>query len=385
MKRLTTPRSLFTTHHSLFTILLFTILLLPKVYAQNLPDTGISGVYEVMVGATESQKKYLLNYFSEYGFSVKDSANFSATQAKELYGVDSKLTSIRLQNGEIDSHGLLRLLIWTKPVGEGVGYTMPETIGQRMSVMLTNDIIRLVDIYKNERLNGEKWLPIDPIFDDPLKIKANQKMDFFNRPVGVRETAVYGDWFTHVFFQRYGYTIDGYGTIGKHSNLQTSEFTHHDFMIKGDIDVVTRYYSEALGMKPEQKDHSIDGDWLKGPKQVFQMPDGYSHDYRGFVSPNNICGKLKFFAPRSTKPDRSEHQKIGELGITLHSFFTPKLSMVYDLILKQGIKPSKIQKNEFNENSFVFMGPDGASWQIIEKTTTQNQPKKELKFTFLKN
>jgi hypothetical protein len=351
--------------------------------AQTLPETGISGLYEVMVAVTDA--RYTIRYFGEFGFTIKDSASFSAAQAKELYGVDSKLKSYRLQNGTIDSHGLLRILVWDKPTDEGVGYAPPETIGQRMAVMKTSDIIRLVDIYKAERARGERWLPIEPIFDDPLKIKAQDRTTFFDRPVGVRETAVYGDFFTHVFFQRYGYTIDGYGTIGEHSALQSSEFTHHDFMIKGDIDVVTRYYSEALGMKPEQKEKSIDGDWLKGPKQVFQMPDGHSHDYRGFVSPNNICGKLKFFVSRTTKPDRSEHQKIGALGMTLHSFFTPKLQMVYDLILKQNIKPSKILKNEFNENSFVFVGPDGVAWQIIEKNNTQNKPITKLEFKFLKN
>ncbi|MFN4147830.1 MAG: hypothetical protein ACK4GN_18560, partial [Runella sp.] len=179
--------------------------MLSNINAQNLPDTGISGVYEAMVAVPEA--KYAIRYFGEFGFSVIDSAKFNAAQAKELYGVDSKLTSYRLQNGPIDSHGLIRILVWEKPLGEGVGYVIPETIGQRMAVMLTNDIIRLMDVYKNERANGEKWLPIEPIFDDPLRIKANQKTDFFNRPVGVRETAVYGDWFSHVFFQRYGYTI----------------------------------------------------------------------------------------------------------------------------------------------------------------------------------
>ena len=352
-------------------------------FAQSLPETGISGVYEAMVATKDPQ--YVIRYFGEFGYAPRDSAVYTAAQAKELYGVDSKLTAYRLQNGAIDSHGLLRVLVWEKPLGEGVGYVQPETIGQRMAVMLTNDIVRLMDIYKIERQNGEKWLPIEPIFDDPLKIKANQKVTFFNRPVGVRETAVYGDFFTHVFFQRYGYTINGYGTIPANAPLQTSEFTHHDFVIKGDIDLVTKYYAEALGMKPEQKEHSIDGDWLKGPKQVFQMPDGYSHDYRGFVSPNNICGKLKFFAPRAPKPDRSEHQRIGELGMTLHSFWTPKLQMVYDLVQKQGIKTSKMIKNEFGENSFVFVGPDGVAWQIIERKESQHKPVIKLEFTFLKN
>jgi hypothetical protein len=365
-------------------LILILLGVLSHSFAQNLrPETGISGVYEVMTAVKDA--KFAQKYFGEFGFSLKDSAAFTAAQCLEMYGVNSALKSYRMQNSDIDSHGLVRILVWEKPISEGVGYAMPETIGQRMAVMLTRDIIRLVDIYKVERANGKQWLPIDPIFDDPLKIKANQTPDFFNRPVGVRETAVYGDWFTHVFFQRYGYDIPGYGTISSQAPLQTSEFTHHDFVIKGDINEVTRYYSEALGLILEGKGTTIDGDWLKGPKQVFQMPDGYSHDYRGFVSPNNICGKLKFFVPRANKPDRSEHQRIGALGITLHSFFAPNIQKIYDNLLNMKIKLSKVQKNEFGEKAFTFTGPDGVAWQIIEKTEPKNKPLKKLDFKFNQN
>jgi hypothetical protein len=354
-----------------------------STFAQ-IPDTGISGVYEVMIGVKNAQ--WAIRYFQEFGFRVIDSAKFTAQQALEVYGVNTALKSYRLQNGEIDSHGLLRILAWEKPLGNGVGYALPETIGQRMSVMLTNDVIRLVDIYQAERVNGEKWLPIEPIFDDPLGVNNRKKIDFFNRPMGVRETCVYGEFFNHVFFQRYGYTIPGYGTVGNHSPLQTSEFTHHDFIIKGNMNEVTRYYFEALGMKPEQSEAVIDGDWQKGPKRVFVMPDGYSHWYRGFVSPNNICGKLKFFIPRAPKPDRSEHQRIGELGISLHSFYSPKLAMVYDLVQKQKIKSTQITKNELNENCFTFVGPDGVAWQIIEKINPpKNKPINKFELKELKN
>jgi hypothetical protein len=367
----------------LFSLLLVALAARPaQAQAPKLPDTGISGVYEVMVGTRQAQP--LIKYFGEFGFRVVDSAAIPAERAKELYGVASALKTYRLQNGDIDSHGLLRLLEWASPLGDGVGYSMPETIGQRMAVMMTKDVIRLVDLYKAERANGKKWLPFDPIFDDLYGLGSGQP-GFFNRPVGVRETVVYGDFFVHVFFQRYGYTIPGYGTIGSHAPLQTSEFTHHDFVVKGDLKEVTRYYSEALGLQPEEPEPVIDGDWQKGPQRVFDMPPGYSHWYRGFVSPNNICGKLKFFVPRGPKPDRSEHQRVGELGITLHSLHTPKLQLVHDLVTKQGIRPTKIQKNELGENSFTFIGPDGVAWQVIEKATTSHRPATKREFVRVNN
>lgn len=166
--------------------------------AQQLPDTGISGVYEVMHAVKDA--RYAIDYFREYGFRVVDSAAISAPEAQKLYGVNSALKTYRLQNGGIDSHGLLRLWVWEKPLGEGVGYAVPETIGQRMAVMKTGDILRLYDLYGTLRDNKQLWLPTEPIADDLFGLNKPDKISFFKRPVLVRENAVYGDFFTHVFF-----------------------------------------------------------------------------------------------------------------------------------------------------------------------------------------
>ncbi|MEP3208189.1 MAG: hypothetical protein ABJN95_03315 [Maribacter sp.] len=345
---------------------------------QNLPDTGISGVYEVILGTDDAE--YAKKYFADFGFQVVDQATISAKDASKIYGVDSKLASYRLQNGKIDSHGLLRILEWEKPLGDGVGYAPVESIGSRIAVMRTHDIFRLYDIYKTARDEGKKlWLPTEPIADDLFGLNTGER-DFFNRPIIVRENAVYGQFFNHIFFQRYGYVIPGYGTIANDTPLKTSEFTHHDFIIDADTMDQMGYLSTALGLQAEEEP-TLDGDWLKGPKRVFQMEPGFSHWYQGFVSPNNICGKMKFFIPNGVKTNRSKHQRIGEKGITLHSFYTPKLKMVYELVLAHKLKPTQIQKNEFGEFSFVFSDTAGVSWQIIEKEKpTENPPVTKLEF-----
>jgi len=348
-----------------------------------MPGTGISGVYEVMVGTLRPAES--IHYFGEFGFRVTDSATLSRAEAIALYGVPSALKSYRLQNGEIDSHGLLRLWAWTEPIGPGVGYSDPETIGSRMAVMKTDDIIRLHDVFQMLRLQRqEKWLSTEPYFDDPLRINANKELDFYKRPVGVRENAVYGDGFTHVFFQRYGYTIPGYGTVNPAANLKTSEFTHHDFFILVDSMAQLNYLQTVLGLKMERAPE-VDGDWLKGARAVFLMPPGYSHWYVGFVSPNNICGKLKFFMPRGVKPDRQAHQRPGEPGITMHSFYVPDLSVVHRLVVSNRLSPTPVRTNEFGERCFNFRGPEGSSWQIIEKQTTRNAPVTKLEIQFTKD
>ena len=332
----------------------------------TIPNTGISGVYEAFI-ATD-KPAYHLEYFAQFGFVIKDSGTLTQAQAVQLYGVPSPLKSYRLQNGATDAHGLIRLLVWAKPLGKGVGYTEPETIGSRMMVMKTNDIVRLTDLFKMLRFEKqEKWLPTEPLIDDPLRINKNGETSFFKRPVGVRESAVYGEYFTHVFFQRYGYQVPGYGTINPATPLKTSELTHHDWFIQVDSMQQLMYLQTALGLRAEGPP-TIDGDWLKGPKAVFTMRDGYTHYYQGFISPNNICGKLKFFMPLAPKPNRSKHQRMGELGLTLHSFYTSKINYVLQLVKQHGLKPSNISTNEFGEQAFTFIGPEGASWQIISRT-----------------
>ncbi len=353
------------------------LLVFTAVRAQDIPDTGISGVYEVMLGTDDAA--YAKKYFAEYGFQVIDSATISTKEALTIYGVNSKLRSYRLQNGTVDSHGLLRILEWEKPLGDGVGYAPVETIGSRIAVMMTNDIFRLHDIYKTARETGKKpWLSTEPIADDLFGLNTGEK-NFFDRPVLVRENAVYGEFFNHIFFQRYGYKIPGYGTINLDSKLKTSEFTHHDFIINAKDMEQMSYLTTALGLKAEAKP-VVDGDWLKGPKRVFQMEPGYSHWYQGFVSPNNICGKLKFFIPRGAKTNKTENQRIGEKGITLHSFYTAKLNFVHDLVVShKNLTSTTIQKNEFGEQSFILKDNAGVNFQIIErKTPPKSKPKTVL-------
>ncbi len=361
---------------------MFVALLGSVAAAADLPDTGVSGVYEVMVGTDDAES--LLAYFAEFGFSQVAEASLTATEAGEIYGVDSALRSIRLQNGAIDSHGLVRILEWETPLGLGVGYAPPETIGQRMLVMRTEDVFRLDDVYNDLRDGGEPVLAIPPVYDD-LYGMTEGKPDFYQRRVGVREMAVYQNSVNHVFFQRYGYQIPGYGTIGEHSPLRTSELTHHDFVIKGDINTVTAYYSQVLGFRPEAEDATIDGDWQAGPKAVFGMVPGTSHWYRGFVSPNNICGKLKFFVPLDQRPDRSENQRPGEIGITLHSVTVTDLRRVHDLAFEQRLEITAVVENEFGEKSFVIHGPDGATWQVIESQGSENPPVLEFKLVTVNN
>lgn len=339
------------------------------------PDTGISGVYEAMVGVDDAAAA--VRYFAEFGFEPVARERIGADRAEALYNVDSALTSIRLANGDTDTHGLIRLLAWDAPLSEGVGIAPPLTPGQRLAVMRTEDIMRIHDVFADAADAGSPWVPIEPIYDD-LYGATEGRLDFFNRRVGVREMAVYGRTFNHVFFQRYGYRIPGYGTVSEDAPLKTSELTHHDFVVAGDLAELTRHYVEVLGFEREAPP-SRSGSWQKGPRRLFQLDAGETHDYVGFVSPNNICGKLKFFAPLDPNGDRSEQARPGHLGITLHSLYTDRLEAVHARARDHGLEPTPIRVNEFGEDSFVLAGPDGVSWQILRTPAASGAPITEFR------
>ena len=351
-----------------------------RAMTETLPDTGVSGVYEVMIGTDDGDT--LIKYLAQFGFRQIDKGQIGREKAQALYGVNSALTSYRMQNGDIDSHGLIRILVWESLLGEGVGYAQPETVGQRMMVMRTQDVFRIHDVFTDARKAGQKWLATEPVYAD-LYAMTEGKPDVLNRRTGVREMAVYGELFNLVLFQRYGYVIKGYGSITADSPLQTSEITHNDFILAGstkeDMHRQTDYYRDVFGLKPEGP-VVRDGDWQDGPKVVFNMAAGSSHYYRGFVSPNDISGKLKFFVNPDQRPDRSAEQKPGFGGITLHSLFADKPELIKRLATEQGITTTAVQNNEFGESSFVLSGPDGSSWQILPKPALKNLPVTELTF-----
>lgn len=172
-----------------FLIIVMSCMISVQAEEINPPNTGVSGVYEVMIGTDDG--KSLMEFFGHFGFQQKQKGQLSGSNAQQLYGVDSELVSYRLQNGDVDSHGLIRILEWSNIQGQGVGYAQPETVGQRMLVMRSQDIFRLHDIFSDARKSGEKWLPTEPVYDDLYKM-TDGKLNVLNRRIGVREMAAYG-------------------------------------------------------------------------------------------------------------------------------------------------------------------------------------------------
>lgn len=326
---------------------------------------GISGVYEAAVGVRSLEAA--LRYFGQLGYRVTQTGYLNKAVAEALYGVPSALKGYRLQNGKSDSHGLIRLWVWEDYLGTGVGYSQPGTIGMRVAAMMTSDITWLHDVYADARAGGEHWLVTDPIRQGVLGDDKGP-FSFYERAVTTREMAVYGEEFNHLFYQRFGYTIPGYGNIHLGTKLGTSEITHHDLFVRLDSLNQLDYLVTALGLEADGPP-AMEGEWLEGPRTLYMLRPGETYWFQTFRSPNNICGKLRFFMPVDPRADKSALQRPGYDGITAHTFYTPRLNVLWTQVTEANLSPTPIMPNEFGERCFVFRGPEGNTWQIIEKMT----------------
>ena len=97
----------------------------------------IGGVYEVGVGVPDADAA--VAFWRACGYRVGTEGGLGGAQAKALYGVDSGLRSIRLFHQDATA-GLVRLMVWDRPVGAGLDMAPLRTHGCRWSVHRTDDI-----------------------------------------------------------------------------------------------------------------------------------------------------------------------------------------------------------------------------------------------------
>jgi len=89
---------------------------------------SIAGIYEVCIGVADAIPQ--LQYWEQFGYRIGQIGELSASEARELYGVSSKVRSIRLYHQDAD-HGLIRLRIGQKPTTDGLQMSSMNVKGSR--------------------------------------------------------------------------------------------------------------------------------------------------------------------------------------------------------------------------------------------------------------
>ncbi|MEA5464038.1 VOC family protein [Leptothoe sp. PORK10 BA2] len=332
---------------------------------------SIQGIYEVCIGVRDAQP--LIQYWQQFGYTVGETGELSATDAEQLYGVASSLQSIRLHHQTAD-HGLIRLMVWDSPLNQGLGMVSMKARGNRWATSLTLDVTNLWNHAAEAEANGfpirygpPQWTVIYP---------TAQGRPFLDPLVGVREMLLLQPLTRQVMFERFNYTVPDYGQPHEKSPFQASQVTHMGLVVQDDSQETLRFYDEVLGLLRVQDALESTYETARGGRQIFDLQPGEQFWVTAFDDPRS--SKTDWQAARSGRlyivrfpealvlPDFSELSRPGVLGMSLYTYRVQELEEYW-----QRIKSSSAQQitdmvtNEFGKRSFSFIAPDGYYWTVV--------------------
>ncbi len=333
---------------------------------------GIEGIYEVCIGVPEAISA--IQYWEQFGYRIGGEGKLSAGVAKQLYGVDSSLHSIRLYHQNAD-HGLVRLMIWQNPINKGLLMGSMKVKGNRWTTTLTADILNIFNHVEEAKAAGWTIRYTQPHWE-VIYNKERKSRPFVDQMIGVREMLMLQPLTRQVLFQRFGYGLPHYGNINISSPFKTSQFTHIGMVIQDDSKETLKFYDEVLGLLRVRDDIETSYESSLAGREIFDLQPGEKFFVTAFDDPRS--SKTDLTAARSGRlyiirfpshiniNSRFEAAVPGCLGMCLYTYRVRRLEQFCDRI-----KASSIQKftttteNEFGEPSFSFVAPDGYFWNLI--------------------
>jgi catechol 2,3-dioxygenase-like lactoylglutathione lyase family enzyme len=334
---------------------------------------AIEGIYEVCIGVSEPIAA--IQYWEQFGYRIDRIGELSASVAQQLYGVNSGLRSIRLAHRNAD-HGLIRLMVWQNSTHEGLGMGSMKVKGNRWATTLTADMLNILNQAEEAAKSG---LPIKytPPHWEIIYNKERKSRPFIDPAIGVREMMVLQPLTRQVLFQRFGYTLPDYGQIDDNAAFKTSQFTHMGMIIQDDSKETLKFYEDVLGLLRVRDDVETSYESSFAGREIFDLEPGEKFFVTAFDDPRSH--KTDISAARSGRlyivrfPDslKLESQfaqaQPGCLGMCLYTYRVRGLEEYRDrLTVSQARNVTDPVSNEFDEQSFSFVAPDGYFWTLLE-------------------
>lgn len=332
---------------------------------------SIEGIYEVCIGLQDPIPQ--IQYWGQFGYRIGQVGELSREAANNLYGVNSPLRSIRLNHQDAD-HGLIRLMIWEKPINNGLGMESMRVKGNRWITTLTADILNILNHAEEAVTAG---LPVkytypqwEIIYNKEIKMRP-----FVDPAIGVREMMLIQPLTRQVLFQRFNYTLPEYGNINQSATFKTSQITHLGMVIQDDSKETLKFYEDILGLLRVRDDVETTYD-SKAGRQIFELQPHERFFVTAFDDPRSSIHNLQ--AARSGRlymirfpesiplENRFDAAQPGCLGISLYTYRVSGIENYFNRIktsVAQNI--TEIIENEFGEKSFSFIAPDGYFWTLL--------------------
>jgi hypothetical protein len=321
----------------------------------------ISGVWENWEGSTDYEGS--LAYWREFGYRPVAEGSLSAEQARALYGHASAVRGARLQHGNADDHGMIRIQAWDTLRNQGVGVVPPLTRGGRWFIANAGNLLLLHDTFSDMRDAGVPILLNDP--QRNVRGDLSKPATVLNRREAVREMMALTADHRQAWFARFNYDRAGYGLIDWSSPMQASEGTHSTIIVRdGDQ---CDFYAEALGLTLVGLGGGNYGDH-PGDTSVLMVQPGQGWLTKRYLDPKNPIGMVVFQWPTFDGPDLLDNSRPGSRGLCCFSWAVDDAGAYHARVAAASPKQiSAVLPNEFGEPSFSFIAPDDVSWVIVEK------------------
>lgn len=333
---------------------------------------SIEGIYEVCIGVREPI--LAIQYWEQFGYRIDRMGELPATAARQLYGANSALRSIRLAHQNAD-HGLIRLMVWQNPTNEGLGMGSMKVKGNRWATTLTADILNILNQAEEAAKAGLSIKYTNPHWEI-IYNKERKSRPFIDPAIGVREMLLLQPLTRQVLFQRFGYTLPHYGQIDDNAAFKTSQFTHMGMVIQDDSKEMLGFYEE-LGLLRSRDDVETSYESSLAGREIFELQPGEKFLVTAFDEPRSHktdltaarSGRLYIIRfPDSLKLDSQfEKTQPGCLGMCLYTYRVRGLKAYCDrLKATRAQNLTDIVSNEFGEQSCSFIAPDGYFWTLLE-------------------
>jgi len=338
------------------------------------PAACHSGLFEVCVGVPDLDAS--IEYFTGFGCSPGPRGSLPAAAARELYGVDSALESVRLFHGASD-HGLIRLMRWDRPLNAGLGLASHlRCVGSRWGTRLTRNVLGIANHAQHAIDCGEPIGVIDPLLDVIGEVAGGAPARAFLDPIiGVREMVVVQPLYRQVFFQRFGYDSPLYGSIADASMFQTSQHTHCGLMVATDDHSIFDFYDGVLGLK-RWMDAPTEYAKSRGGRAVYSLSPGEGFHIVDFDDPRSghsrddrRSGKLKCIRlPGNARiANKLAQSRAGCLGYSAYTWRCGDVAAMRERIADAGATEiATVGADEFGAPALSFVAPDGYYWILVQ-------------------
>jgi hypothetical protein len=329
----------------------------------------VGGVYEVGIGVPDLDAA--LRYWALFGYRPGARGRLAAGEAERLYGVPSALESLRLQHQEAD-HGLVRLMRWDSPLGDGLGMVPLRTPGNRWAVAKTNEVMQVANFAAALAARGEPVTTMGPIYH-PVPEPGRDEDPYAAEIRCKREFIFFQPHYRHVLVQRYGHDLPRFGQFAPQSRFHASQFTQVGLCVTEDRAHLLDFYEDVLVLKR----HDVDYLATEGAMPTVVVPltpgellrESDFDDVRSGDSPaTQRSGKLRVFriTGDTSGVNLVERTRAGHLGFSLYTYRVREIVKMRDKVAASGASDvTALTTDEFGTPSFSFLAPDGYFWTFV--------------------